>query len=84
MSDPIERLDHFRTGFEPGPMPLSADEVRRRGDRLRRRNAARVATAGVVAAVVIAAPIIAVATHGPLGDVQPVHEPTVAPWRQYL
>ncbi|MDN4162396.1 hypothetical protein [Nocardioides abyssi] len=52
MRDPIEDLQHFRTdGTTVNPLPAS--EVRRRGDRMRRRNTA-VATVGGVAAALVA------------------------------
>ncbi|WKN47758.1 hypothetical protein [Nocardioides sp. Arc9.136] len=52
MRDPIEDLEHFRTdGTTVNPLPAS--EVRRRGDRMRRRTTA-LATAGGVAAALVA------------------------------
>jgi hypothetical protein len=61
MPDPIDELENFnRQGLHVNPMPAS--EVRRRGDRMRRRNTA-LATVGTIAAavIVIATPLVVVA-----------------------
>jgi hypothetical protein len=52
--DPIEDLQHFRTDGTP-VNPLPASEVRRRGDRMRRRNTALATVGGVAAALVAVA-----------------------------
>jgi hypothetical protein len=49
-NDPFEPLDNFPEGLHVNAMPAS--EVRRRGDRMRRRNTALAAVGGVVAAAV--------------------------------
>ena len=57
MSDPIRDLENFSTGGTP-MTPLPAAEVRRRGDRLRRRNTTLLSVAGAVAvAAIVAAPL---------------------------
>jgi hypothetical protein len=57
MSDPIRDLENFSTGGTP-MTPLPAAEVRRRGDRLRRRNTTLLSVAGAVAvAAVVATPL---------------------------
>lgn len=62
MSDPIEDLENFTTGgLNVNPLPAS--EVRRRGDRRRRRTNA-LATVGSVAAVALIAVPLAVAANG--------------------
>jgi len=55
-NDPLESLDHFTEGLHVNALPAS--EVRRRGDRMRRRNTALATVGGVVAAAVfIGAPV---------------------------
>jgi hypothetical protein len=49
-NDPLESLDHFSEGMHVSSLPAS--EVRRRGDRMRRRNTALATVGGVVAAAV--------------------------------
>ncbi len=66
MSDPIDKLTDFGTSFEGGPMPASAAEVRRRGDRIRRRTHALIAAGAAVVVAAVAVPVIAL-TNG-LGD----------------
>lgn len=53
MSDPIRDLQHFTDQGDP-VHPLPATEVRRRGDRLRRRRSALTSMAAVAAVAVIA------------------------------
>ena len=55
MPDPIEELSNFDPRSPVNPMP--AAEVRRRGDRLRRRNTARVVGGAVAAVVLVAVPV---------------------------
>jgi len=56
MSDPIKDLENFNSEGLP-VNPLAPSEVRRLGDRMRRRRNATAAVAGVAAVAVIAAPI---------------------------
>ena len=56
MSDPIHDLENFNSEGLP-VNPLAPSEVRRLGDRMRRRRNAAAAVAGVAAVAVIAAPI---------------------------
>jgi hypothetical protein len=60
MPDPIEELTNFDPGASVNPIP--AAEVRRRGERLRRRNRALVG--GAVAAVLLVAVPVAVVARG--------------------
>lgn len=64
MRDPIEDLKNFsEQGLTMNPLP--AAEVRRRGDRMRRRNTALASIGGVAAALVaIATPVAVVANQG--------------------
>ena len=55
MPDPIEELSNFEPGVPVNPMP--AAEVRRRGDRLRRRNTALVVGGAALAVALVAVPI---------------------------
>jgi hypothetical protein len=55
MPDPIEELSNFEPGVPVSPMP--AAEVRRRGDRLRRRNTALVVGGAVAAVALVAVPV---------------------------
>lgn len=62
MSDPIDELARFSSGFNATPggeMPLSAAEVRRRGDRIRRRRTALVAGGVAAAVAAVTVPILA-------------------------
>ncbi|GAB4013040.1 hypothetical protein [Nocardioides ultimimeridianus] len=53
MSDPLEQLDRFRSEVEGAPM-LTAAEIRRRGDRMRRRgNALKTGVAALAVAAVV-------------------------------
>lgn len=56
MSDPIKDLENFNSEGLP-VNPLAPSEVRRLGDRMRRRRNATAVVAGVAAVAVIAAPI---------------------------
>ncbi len=62
--DPFSRFD------PEVPVPLSASDIRRRGDRLRRRNAGLAAAAGVAVLALIAVPI-AVTSSGGDGAIAP-------------
>jgi hypothetical protein len=56
MSDPLEHLHRFDTeGLDVNPLPAS--EVRRRGNRMRRRNNALAAVGGLAAVALIAVPL---------------------------
>jgi len=69
MSDPIDKL----ASFDPGPAmnPLPPSEVRRRGDRARRRHTALVVGGAVAAVVLIATPIAVLANRDGGGRTQP-------------
>lgn len=63
MPDPIEELHNFPTeGLHVNPLPAS--EVRRRGDRMRRRNTALATVGAIAAAVIVVATPFAVANLG--------------------
>lgn len=72
----LSDLDDFNQGLPP-MNPLPPSEVRRRGNRLRRRNTALAAGAGVlVAALAIGTPVIALSGDGG-SDIDPAPSPTV-------
>jgi hypothetical protein len=67
----LHDLDHFDQGL-PAMDLLPASEIRRRGDRMRRRRTAGVAAAGVLAAAVaIGTPVVALSGSGADRDVAP-------------
>jgi hypothetical protein len=71
MSDPIEDLEHFNDqGLTVNPLP--ATEVRRRGTRMRRRNNALAAIAGVAAVAIVAVPLGLYAAGGNGSTPEPV------------
>jgi|GEM_PF-912827 len=75
MPEPTDPFSHYDPEV---PMPLSAADIRRRGDRLRRRNAG-LAIAGGVAVIALVATPLAVLTGGDDTDaLQPVAPPTSA------
>ncbi|MDN4173698.1 hypothetical protein QWY28_12125 [Nocardioides sp. SOB77] len=81
MRDPIEDLQHFRSeGTTVNPLPAS--EVRRRGDRMRRRNTALATVGGVAAALVAIAVPVGIAQSGadPRPDISPA--PPAVAWLQ--
>ncbi len=68
MSEPDERL----SSFDPGPAmnPLPPSDVRRRGDRLRRRNTVLASAGAALAVAVIVTPLAILGTRGD-GDASP-------------
>lgn len=73
--DPLESLDHFSEGLHVNALPAS--EVRRRGDRMRRRNTALATVGGVVAAAVfIGVPVALVSGSGGSDGIDPAPQPT--------
>jgi hypothetical protein len=68
-NDPLESLDHFTEGLHVNA--LSASEVRRRGDRMRRRNTALATVGGVVAAAVFIGTPVALMSGNDDDGVQP-------------
>ncbi|MBB6628862.1 hypothetical protein H5V45_16155 [Nocardioides sp. KIGAM211] len=92
MSDPIQDLEHFNEGMDVNPLPAS--EVRRRGNRLRRRNNALATVGGLAAVAIIAVPLalsasgqdssapdVGPATSSPSATPSPDAGPT---WRQRI
>lgn len=75
MSDPLERMAGFRSEVEGGPM-LAADEVRRRGDRIRRRRRTAIAAGSALAVAAIAIPIALVTTGGSPDRIDPAPPPS--------
>ena len=74
--DPLKSLDNFSEGLHVNPLPAS--EVRRRGDRMRRRNTALATVGGVVAAAVfIGTPVALMSGGSDDPDVQPAPSPSV-------
>ena len=70
-----DSFDHFDEGLPVNPLP--AAEVRRRGDRLRRRNTVLATVGGVAAAAVFIGVPVAVVAGGRRGAWQP-HDPAPA------
>lgn len=70
MRDPIEELENFSV---PGPpmTPLPAAEVRRRGNRIRRRNTALAGAAAAAVVAVIVAPLAVLADRDDGRTIQP-------------
>jgi len=68
--DPIDELTRFGADFSRagGDMPLSAADVRRRGDRIRRRRTALVAGGAALAIAAVLAPILALTGDPRSGD----------------
>lgn len=80
MSDPFDELRRLsEQGLDVNPIPAS--EVRRRGDRLRRRNHALAAVAGVAAIALIAVPLSLVANGSDRSTPEPANRPT---WLQAI
>lgn len=59
MSDPIDRLTSFGSAFDGDALPVPAADVRRRGDAIRRRTHALIATGSAAAVAVVAIPVFA-------------------------
>lgn len=79
MRDPIRDLERFDTGGTTVD-PLPASEVRRRGDRMRRRHTALATVGGVAAALAaVAVPLTLVGGAEPGRDLQPA---PATEWRQ--
>ncbi|WP_109510053.1 hypothetical protein [Nocardioides speluncae] len=76
--DPIRDLENFSLEGDP-VHPLPASEVRRRGDRLRRRRQGLVAVAAAAAVAVIATSTVVAAQNLTGGDTQPAPEPSPSP-----
>lgn len=74
MPDPIDELENFSI---PGPPmnPLPAADVRRRGDKIRRRNNALATVGGIAAVAVIATPFAIFAGGQDSSTPQPVDPP---------
>ena len=72
MPDPIEELSNFEPGVPVNPM--SAAEVRRRGDRLRRRKTALVVGGAVAAVVLVAVPVAVFAGGDDGGEPAPAEQ----------
>ena len=72
----LHDLDRFDEGL-PAMNPLPAPEIRRRGDRLRRRRTALVAAGSVLAvAIAVGAPVLALSGHDGGSDIQPAPRPS--------
>lgn len=69
MPDPIDDLESFTM---PTATPLPPQEVRRRGDRIRRRNNALATVGGVAVVAAIVAPIAVIAGGGASHSDQPI------------
>ena len=73
-NDPLESLDNFPEGLHVDSLPAS--EVRRRGDRMRRRNTALATVGGVVAAAVfIGTPVALMSGNNDKDTVDPAPPP---------
>lgn len=73
MRDPIDELEGFSM---PSVSPLPPAEVRRRGDRIRRRNNTLAAVGGLAVVAAIVAPIAVLAGHDPASrSVPPADQP---------
>ena len=75
MSDPLDQLARF-DGGDPAAPPLPAAEVRRRGDRLRRRNTVLAGVGAALAVAVIATPIAVLTSGSDSTEPEPAPAPT--------
>ena len=75
-NDPFEPLDNFPEGLHVDALPAS--EVRRRGDRMRRRNTALAAVGGVVAAAVFIGVPVALTAGNDKDTIDPAPAPPSA------
>jgi hypothetical protein len=77
MSDPLEQLDRFRSGIDAQGAPmLSAAEVRRQGDRMRRRTTALRTGVAALALAVAAVPVaVSLGRGGDDGPKPTTHDP---------
>lgn len=78
----FDDLSNFTDGFSEGTHvnPIPASEVRRRGDRMRRRNTALAAVGGVVAAaVLIGTPVALMNANNGGNDIQPAPSTSISP-----
>lgn len=74
-NDPFDPLDNFPEGLHVDSLPAS--EIRRRGDRMRRRNTALAAVGGVAAAaVLIGVPVALTSGDDRNRDIDPAPAPT--------
>ena len=73
-NDPFDPFDDFPEGLHVDALPAS--EVRRRGDRMRRRNTAVAAVGGVVAAAVFIGVPVALTAGNDDNDIEPAPQPT--------
>ena len=76
-NDPLESLDNFPEGLHVDSLPAS--EVRRRGDRMRRRNTALATVGGVVAAAVFIGTPVALMSGNDDDSVDPPTVPADVP-----
>ena len=81
MPDPIDELEGFTM---PTVNPLPAAEVRRRGDRIRRRNHTVAALGGVAAVVTLAVPFAVFAGNQTPADPQPMSPSRSVEWVQQI
>ena len=81
MPDPIDELEGFTM---PSVSPLPPAEVRRRGDRIRRRNNALATVGGLAVVAAIVAPVAVIAGHGSSSSTPPQPAPTSVDWRHEI
>ena len=76
MSDPLDdRLSDFATGT-PAMNPVSPADVRRRGDRLRRRRTALAAAGAALAVALVAAPVAVLTARDGARQQRPARAPS--------